>query len=305
MSASVVGYLAAAILIPLLTPFISKLLKKLGTKQITETDFKSISNQKYPGYYQYFYLIMAIILVGIPIGFMFLCFIYGPRIQQALFGQNAVIFVSGTGLYLISIVGFIDSILVFGPLLSALFLILSTPNFKKYLLYKQGSAGYKTTLSSGLTSIEKFGIILFIILIPFGYLGIHDYQAVYPDKVIINSYFNFTDKVYSFNQIQKVSVSSSIASSTDKEGSVSYYTKLSIPFDLNDGTQVDIGNNIIDFVRSDFYSTLRNNKVTINIVPPSKDVINREFSCNDVGAKIDFSNLFQINNPKFTEITCN
>lgn len=189
--------------LPIVFNFLSKLLRKYGVRELSDTDVEKIKAMTFPTWYKYvdFLYLSSVILIWL--GTWFVSVLYFPILQRTIFGQPGMIFFRGDGGPSIMILLFFLLLMVFslGGFLVSVF-------FPKYTLYSYNRY-FRAGLTEGIYRIDfpidiftKVIIWTFIIFVPLLFLSLHNFVCITNNKLTINSFFSIVDKRYDWNDIK-------------------------------------------------------------------------------------------------------
>lgn len=283
---STIRVLVIFTLVPIGIILIGYILKKLGARQLPQNKLEEILHKSYPKTYSLVYIILMILIIGTPILGIFIFPRFFNQLQNFLFGNGVIFLTSGSGLDFFVLLNFFGSLLLIGSLIGMVIWLISSPKFRDYLLYRQIKSKLKTDYMDSLRYFLYFSIGLYMFFAPLIYLSLHNYYAVYKDRIVVNNFFDFTDKVYTFDQLENVQVTYELKG--DKKDDI----HPSFIFTFSDGKKINFTEDIVNILyTSDFesrisnlYQELNSREIPLEINRPNErqlSLIIRKHSCGD------------------------
>lgn len=190
--------------------------KKLNNKgqKLSSEEIEKRLSEVFPKAYVYFYSLMMLLFIAVIVGGLFLGLFGFVRLQGALYHTSNIWLFITTGL---SYGIFATVSLIFAFFISTLTLTIAPhyfPRFERFCAMMSLKQGWRSAWSfrEQIFFLLKPLLIFSIISAPFLFFSLNNYSYVTQGGVCLNKFFTFHEQCYSWKEVSKVSVVSSIDS---------------------------------------------------------------------------------------------
>lgn len=187
--------------------FMPALFNVFKIKKLDEDKIQEIQSTTYPFYFEIIFICWIFLYIGISIGSIFLIIYSFPRLQELLFSSGAIYFSANSDPAYAALVNFPGFLLLGGSILAFFTWRVSSHTFKNFLLYRGLQGGSNFDFLASFKPIFVLGIIYYLLTAPIFYLLLKDYIAIFEDRVVVNRFLPFFDRVYNVNQLKEAKIS--------------------------------------------------------------------------------------------------
>lgn len=247
----------------------NKIIPKLNIQKVPADFIERNKNLQKPKFYKIFvitfYALFVVFMVASALFFPF----FMQFIQKNIINSGWIYFYPGISFG--SVMTFL-LLFVFGLSVgAAIFFFIADPFipriYKIFMIIEHIKGGFPYDFIAHSKLFFAAGITVLITISPFVYFTIHNYEAIYPDKIVYNSFLSLRDKVYAYDEVSEVEVKPYLEHTTDKIGTRIYFT-------LKDKRAFDLITYDKDEILA-IYNTLEKYQVKTTITKPTPEAIRK------------------------------
>lgn len=265
---ALIGISVGLLMKPILWLF-NKIIARLNIQKVPADFIEKNKDLQKPKFYQIFiitfYALFIFFMVASALFFPFFVQFIQKNIANGgwIYFYPGISFGSVMTFFLLFVSG-----LLFG---AAIFFLIANPFipkvYKTFLIKEHIKGGFPYDFIAHSKLFLAMGITIFLALIPFIYLSMHNFEAIYPDKIVYNSFLSLKDKVYAYDEVSEVQVKPYLEHTTDKIGARIYFT-------LRDRREFDLVSYDKDEILA-IYNALKRYQVKTTITKPTPEAIRR------------------------------
>lgn len=200
--------IAISLTLPLFITLLQLYLQKSKTKQYGIEELRRLKEEEFPKSYKNHYDNLTVGLLILSIIFLlstgFVSWFLYPKLQRVLMAPEAIFFSGSYTSLLIMFLNWIGIGFSFIGFITYLVFLIARKDFKRYLILRSAKEGFVFDEADMFRKLLKLSLFFYILAAPLIILCLHDYKAVFNDRIVANKFLDLRTYNYSYEDVKNV-----------------------------------------------------------------------------------------------------